>query len=78
MNLAGTIPGWTRFPPAQELLDKAARARAPSIRRWRGRRRRARHPTIRSRRSGCFSNSWSGASRSGSKPLQRASFADAR
>lgn len=24
MNLAGTIPGWTRFPPAQEQLDKAA------------------------------------------------------
>jgi TRAP-type uncharacterized transport system substrate-binding protein len=21
-NLAGTIPGWTRFPPAQEILDK--------------------------------------------------------
>lgn len=26
MNLAGTIPGWTRFPPAQELLNKPARA----------------------------------------------------
>jgi TRAP-type uncharacterized transport system substrate-binding protein len=26
MNLAGTIPGWTRFPPAQELLNKAARS----------------------------------------------------
>ncbi len=26
MNLAGTIPGWTRFPPAQEILNKAARA----------------------------------------------------
>jgi hypothetical protein len=25
MNLAGTIPGWTRFPPAQELLNKASR-----------------------------------------------------
>lgn len=24
MNLAGTIPGWTRFPPAQALVDKAA------------------------------------------------------
>jgi TRAP-type uncharacterized transport system substrate-binding protein len=24
MNLAGTIPGWTRFPPAQELLDRPA------------------------------------------------------
>jgi TRAP-type uncharacterized transport system substrate-binding protein len=24
MNLAGTVPGWTRFPPAQELLDKIA------------------------------------------------------
>lgn len=22
MNLAGTIPGWTRFPPAQDLLNK--------------------------------------------------------
>ena len=34
MNLAGTIPGWTRFPPAQELLNKAAaRQRAPSIHR---------------------------------------------
>jgi hypothetical protein len=24
MNLAGTIPGWTRFPPAQALVAKAA------------------------------------------------------
>ncbi|MGE0850009.1 MAG: TAXI family TRAP transporter solute-binding subunit [Hyphomicrobiaceae bacterium] len=24
VNLAGTIPGWTRFPPAQEVLDKMA------------------------------------------------------
>jgi len=24
MNLAGTIPGWTRFPPAQEQIDKIA------------------------------------------------------
>jgi TRAP-type uncharacterized transport system substrate-binding protein len=24
INLAGTIPGWTRFPPTQELIDKAA------------------------------------------------------
>jgi TRAP-type uncharacterized transport system substrate-binding protein len=24
MNLAGTIPGWTRFPPAQALVSKAA------------------------------------------------------
>jgi TRAP-type uncharacterized transport system substrate-binding protein len=24
MNLAGTIPGWTRFPPAQALVDRAA------------------------------------------------------
>jgi len=23
MNIAGTIPGWTRFPPAQELIEKA-------------------------------------------------------
>lgn len=28
INLAGTIPGWTRFAPAQELVDKAAAARA--------------------------------------------------
>jgi hypothetical protein len=27
INLAGTIPGWTRFPPAQDLLDKIAAAR---------------------------------------------------
>jgi hypothetical protein len=27
MNLAGTIPGWTRFPPAQELVKKATVAR---------------------------------------------------
>lgn len=25
MNLAGTIPGWKRFPPAQDLIDKAAK-----------------------------------------------------
>jgi len=25
INLAGTIPGWTRFAPTQELIDKAAR-----------------------------------------------------
>jgi TRAP-type uncharacterized transport system substrate-binding protein len=24
VNLAGTIPGWTRFPPAQEMLDRIA------------------------------------------------------
>jgi TRAP-type uncharacterized transport system substrate-binding protein len=24
VNLAGTIPGWTRFPPAQEIIDKMA------------------------------------------------------
>jgi len=24
MNLAGTIPGWTRFPPAQEMLNRVA------------------------------------------------------
>jgi hypothetical protein len=24
INLAGTIPGWTRFQPAQEMLDKIA------------------------------------------------------
>jgi TRAP-type uncharacterized transport system substrate-binding protein len=24
MNLAGTIPGWTRFPPAQEMLSRIA------------------------------------------------------
>ena len=24
MNLAGTIPGWTRFPPAEALVAKAA------------------------------------------------------
>ncbi len=23
MNIAGTIPGWQRFPPAKELIDKA-------------------------------------------------------
>jgi hypothetical protein len=30
MNLAGTIPGWTRFPPAQEMVNKATSAR-PTI-----------------------------------------------
>jgi TRAP-type uncharacterized transport system substrate-binding protein len=30
MNLAGTIPGWTRFPPAQELVNKATSGR-PTI-----------------------------------------------
>jgi len=28
MNLAGTIPGWTRFPPAQAMIDKLAAASA--------------------------------------------------
>ena len=27
MNLAGTIPGWTRFPPAQEMVNRAAAAK---------------------------------------------------
>lgn len=27
INLAGTIPGWTRFPPAQEMVDRIAAAR---------------------------------------------------
>ncbi len=32
MNIAGTIPGWTRFPAAQELIDKAtARAATGSV-----------------------------------------------
>jgi TRAP-type uncharacterized transport system substrate-binding protein len=26
MNIAGTIPGWQRFPPAQELIQKAAQS----------------------------------------------------
>ena len=26
INLAGTVPGWTRFPPAQEQLDKIAKS----------------------------------------------------
>jgi hypothetical protein len=28
MNLAGTLPGWTRFPPAQEMVNRAT-AKAP-------------------------------------------------
>ena len=37
INLAGTVPGWTRFPPAQELLDKiAAKRRVDPA--WPGRR----------------------------------------
>ena len=31
MNIAGTIPGWTRFPAAQELLDKAHATTTSSI-----------------------------------------------
>lgn len=32
MNIAGTIPGWTRFPAAQELIDKVtASARTGSV-----------------------------------------------
>jgi TRAP-type uncharacterized transport system substrate-binding protein len=31
MNIAGTIPGWTRFPPAQELIDKAHAVATSSI-----------------------------------------------
>lgn len=31
INLAGTIPGWTRFPPAQEHLDKIAASAVPGI-----------------------------------------------
>lgn len=31
MNIAGTIPGWTRFPPAQELLDKSYTTATSSI-----------------------------------------------
>jgi TRAP-type uncharacterized transport system substrate-binding protein len=27
VNLAGTIPGWTRFPPAQEMVNRAATAK---------------------------------------------------
>jgi TRAP-type uncharacterized transport system substrate-binding protein len=27
MNLAGTIPGWTRFPPAQEMINRISAAR---------------------------------------------------
>ena len=29
MNLAGTLPGWTRFPPAQEMINKVTAAKAP-------------------------------------------------
>jgi len=31
MNIAGTIPGWTRFPAAQELIDKAHATTTSSI-----------------------------------------------
>jgi uncharacterized protein len=30
VNINGTIPGWTRFKPAQEWLDRASSAAAPS------------------------------------------------
>jgi hypothetical protein len=30
MNLAGTVPGWTRYPVAQEMVDKTlAKAAKP-------------------------------------------------
>jgi TRAP-type uncharacterized transport system substrate-binding protein len=31
MNIAGTIPGWTRFPPAQELIDKSYTTTTSSV-----------------------------------------------
>jgi len=31
INLGGSVPGWTRFPPAQEQLDKIAAAKAAGI-----------------------------------------------
>ena len=63
VNLAGQVPGWQRFRPLQERLDKMPRQprRAPSIPRWRAPRRRARRRTIRPSRSGCSSSSWNGA-----------------
>ena len=70
VNLAAKVPGWQRFKPLQDRLDKvrdgrgAARA---SIRCSCAPRRRARRPTIPPSRSGCSSNSSSGAgSRAGS------------
>ncbi len=62
MNLAGTVPGWTRFPPAQEQCSTRSRPSPPaSIRRWRGRKPPVRRPRARPSRSGCSSSSWSGA-----------------
>ena len=70
MNLAGTIPGWTRFPPAQEMVNRATAARASSIRLLRASRRRARHLAIRPSKSGCSISFWNGASnRSGRSRL---------
>jgi TRAP-type uncharacterized transport system substrate-binding protein len=31
INLAGTIPGWTRFPPAQDQIDRIAAKAVPGI-----------------------------------------------
>ena len=61
INLAGTIPGWTRFPPTQELIDKVRRA-PRSIPAWLASRRHAQHPTAWPSRSACSASSWSGAS----------------
>ena len=70
MNLAGTIPGWTRFPPAQEMLDQNRGAAQDRSEPWRARRRHAPRPTIQPSRSGCSSSSWSGASnRSDDRPF---------
>ena len=71
MNLAGTIPGWTRFPPAQEMLNRIA-ARPKIDPPWRAPRRPASRRTIPPSRNGCSSNSWNGASnRSDDRPFDR-------
>ena len=73
MNLAGTIPGWTRFPPAQEMLEQRSRRGPRSIQPLRARRRPAPRPTVQPSRSGCSSNSWNGASNRSDKPPLRPS-----
>ena len=69
VNLAAKVPGWQRFKPLQDRLDKVATAapRAASIRCSCAPRQRARRRTIPASRSACSSNSSSGArSRAGS------------
>ena len=78
VNLAGSVPGWPRFRPMQERLDRlVSAAQRASIRRKHERSSPARRPTIPRHRSACsrsFWSTWSGRRSRGASDMSAPSW----